>query len=875
MGQVRVSLADLVTRFNHDLFERKWSRHQQEFAATVHLIFAPKGSDQETFMKLIARICADYRHIGWMFTIAMSIAPALGFLGYRISEPVTDGWFDADTVAAMDRLETTFEITDQVVLVLRCDDFFQPDRMSALHEAVASLRDRSAVNKVIWMGDVPEVTILGRSRSVLPAPETEPTAEELAEAREVLRQHPLVQNSLLSSDAQTVLILVKLIDPEEEGSITTSQVQQEVQNRLSSYDISVGITGARPLHELHDRILDRDHVRIQITAYLLVTALAILIFRKPVAIIVASTGPVLGVVWTYGWLYLIGHGDNELAKIILPVLIMMIGFADGMHLVVRMRHLRSEGVNIRDSVYESIIHIGPACLLTSITTSIGFGSLMISNSEMIAGFGFVSAIGVVVTFFSVIVVTPLMANSWLGARMHVDAEQDLVGNLMIKCLPVIEFASRHAKVVTVGGAIVTALCLVTSLQLEPGDRISDRVPQQSDEFKAMRYCDSKLGGIRTVRVLLEFDDGVSRKEVWQMVTRLEDLLAKEPLIQSPRSIRTMLTVFKGDRQDQAVLANKLPDALRNQYYRPDLNMAQVSGRVQDASYVEFEPMFERLDAALIKMEGEFPSFRLKVLSGVRVEGEVVRQVIVELIRSLALASIIIFFTLAIAFRSARIGLVTILPNIMPLAAAGALRLMISESLGIASALSFAICLGIAVDDTIHYLNHFLHERKNGATPLEANRRTFRSVGSALVMTTVVMIAGLGSVMTSSMPPHVSFAAMGVTTLLVALVADLVVLPAVLTLFPGPAGEAVDAGDQKTEADDVITGNVLTEDVISGDLNSGSVNSGDLNSGSAANWEHPVPDAEPAADLAPNTANGRSIEISQPQLKIAEVEPEGT
>ena len=140
-------------------------------------------------MKLIARICADYRHIGWMFTIAMSIAPALGFLGYRISEPVTDGWVDADTMAAMDRLETTFELTDQVVLVLRCEDFFQPDRIAALHETVAALRDRSAVNKVLWLGDVPEVTILGRSRSVLPAPETEPTTKELVEAREILRQH--------------------------------------------------------------------------------------------------------------------------------------------------------------------------------------------------------------------------------------------------------------------------------------------------------------------------------------------------------------------------------------------------------------------------------------------------------------------------------------------------------------------------------------------------------------------------------------------------------------------------------------------------------------------------------------------------------------
>lgn len=730
-------------------------------------------------MKLIARICADRRLIGWLFTIAMSIAPALGFLGVRIHEPTSVGWVNADTAAAMERLDATFELTDQVVLVLRCDDFFQPERIRAISKTVDTLRAHPSVRQVQWMGDVPEVTILGRSRPILPPADGELTEESLTEAREVLRQHPLVQNSLLSSDAQTALLLIDRKDEQK-----ALPLRNQAADLLSDFEISVGLTGAKPMKELHNRILNRDHVRIQITAYLLVTILAILIFREPVAIIVASTGPILGVAWTYGWLYLIGHSENELAKIILPVLIMMIGFADGMHLVVRMRHLRADGATVRDSVYDSIVHIGPACLLTSITTSIGFGSLMISDSEMISGFGFVSAIGVVVTFFSVIVVTPLLANSSFGARMH-GAQTDPVGQLMKKCLPIIEFSSRHARVVTTGGTIVTVLCLAACLKLIPGDRISDRVPKGEEEWRAMRYCDEKLGGIRTVRVLLEFQEDTSRKEVWEVVTRCEDLLADEPLINSPRSIRTMLTVFTGNRQDQAVLANKLPDELRNQYYRPDLNTAQVVGRVQDETFAVFEPMFERLDAKLVELESEYPGFQLKVLSDVRVEGEGVRQVIVELIRSLALAAGIIFLTLALAFRSARIGLVSILPNIMPLAAAGALRLVIDESLGIASALSFAICLGIAVDDTIHYLNHFLYERKRGATPLEANRRTFMSVGSALVMTTVVMIAGLGSVMTSNMPPHVSFAAMGCTTLLAALVADLIVLPAVLTLFPGP------------------------------------------------------------------------------------------
>ncbi|MEZ6127192.1 MAG: MMPL family transporter [Planctomycetaceae bacterium] len=156
----------------------------------------------------------------------------------------------------------------------------------------------------------------------------------------------------------------------------------------------------------------------------------------------------------------------------------------------------------------------------------------------------------------------------------------------------------------------------------------------------------------------------------------------------------------------------------------------------------------------------------------------------ELMKSLLMAAVIIFAVLAIAFRSVRVGLISIMPNIMPLAATGALRMSIDHTLGIASACSFAICLGIAVDDTIHYLIQFRAERREGLNPLQANQKAFVSVGSALIMTTLVMVAGLGTVLTSQLPPHVSFAAMGCTTLAAALVADLIFLPALLTLFPG-------------------------------------------------------------------------------------------
>lgn len=137
------------------------------------------------------------------------------------------------------------------------------------------------------------------------------------------------------------------------------------------------------------------------------------------------------------------------------------------------------------------------------------------------------------------------------------------------------------------------------------------------------------------------------------------------------------------------------------------------------------------------------------------------------------------------FRSLRIGLLSIIPNVFPLAATASLRaFFFGTSLDISSACAFAICLGIAVDDTIHFLIRFMHEREAGYEPPEAIHRTFVTVGSALVMTTVVMVSGFGSVMTSSLPTHFLFATMALTTIAAALVGDLILLPALLVQFPG-------------------------------------------------------------------------------------------
>jgi len=736
-------------------------------------------------MKLLTRICIERPWQGWLLVVLLSLPPVLGFAGLRLTTLTPAGWVPEEVLEELREQQRLFGANTPVVLVLTSDDFFLPERVAALQQTAAELRSAPSVQSLSWAGDVPEVTVFTRRKRMLLPSTPNATSENLAAARTELQQQPLVAGNLMSADGRTLLMLLDVTeaDTKQAARQTLSQIRRIAEQHLNPVGIASRLTGTLPLYETQSRALAEDNSRIQWMAYAIVGALLLLIFRRPVAIVLAGSGPVTGVVWALGWLRLFGQANNELAKIILPVMIMMIGFTDGVHLVLRFRQLRADGQSVDDALRTSLQHTGPACFLTSLTTAVGFGSLIFSQSEMISGFGLSAAVAVIVTFLAVVLVSSLLTVSRLGHWMYIPPGGESVSKFVSRFAGVAEFSSKHARAVSLAGIVLTAAGLVASAQLVPDDRVSDRIPQQSEAWQAMRHCDQHVGGIRSVHLLIRWAPDTSRKDIWSAVRDCEQILRREAQLSPPISIRTALTVIRGrHRPDQSILARQLPEDFRARFYRPEERMAFVTARAQDLGFASFDAMFDRMSAALEKRNTASDAIDVQLVSNVILEGRVVGRMIEEMLYSLAGAAVIIFVILTIAFRSVRIGLISIIPNVMPLVVAGSLKYFLDGSIGIAGTCSVAICLGIAVDDTIHFLTHFRHERRAGTDVLTASRRTFVAVGSALFLTTVVMTAGLATVLTSQMPPQVSFACMALVTLLAALPADLLFLPSLLTLF---------------------------------------------------------------------------------------------
>jgi predicted RND superfamily exporter protein len=161
------------------------------------------------------------------------------------------------------------------------------------------------------------------------------------------------------------------------------------------------------------------------------------------------------------------------------------------------------------------------------------------------------------------------------------------------------------------------------------------------------------------------------------------------------------------------------------------------------------------------------------------------KIVTDLTASLGSAAIVIFFVLALAYRSLRLGLIAIIPNMLPLLAAASFMTLTGQSLEIVSVCCFTICLGIAVDDTIHFMSRYLEEQKSGGTHREVIERSFQNVGTGMVMTTIVLVAGFSSVLFSDTKDHRVFGTLGAITLIIALLCDMLLLPAMLAYFDRP------------------------------------------------------------------------------------------
>lgn len=673
------------------------------------------------------------------------------------------------------------------VLVVESPDIFTSRGTQALRAVALRIEELPQVKSLLWMDRIPMLNIFGLREPLLP--KANASEGRFEAALDKAMRHPLIAGQLLSDDGQTTLMLLTFDNYNLfSDAAATSQIRSAAEQAAQDFpDVALRfrVTGRVPATIAAIAAHEDNQWKYQTIGYGVIFIMTLILFRGLRAVIIVALAPALGVFWTTGIINFF-EINNPLVDVILPILVSLVGLTDGVHLMVQIRSLRAAGLPRDLAAEEGLKQVGMACFLTSLTTAVGFGSLMLANSKWVQEFGWCSTIGVTLSFIAVVTVIPIASSSWLGNKLQVGHQHGLIDRHLQRIGGWIAWVLKHRTAVSAIAVLSTLVFLAVGLTLEPDQRETDGLPLHAESTQAMLHVDRDFGGLEFSSVDVRWSDRIEdmSPEILKVVMAADDVLRGEPLIGHPLSMRNLIDVQpgQGPPEERMSLLELLPPQLKQAFYQPTERRANISFRVQDLGIATYGPVFERIAEQLRIIEADHPEFTLRLDGRAVWRWRNLYQIVVDLASSLGSAAVIILVILAIVYRSIRLGLISIIPNLFPLALTATYLVIAGYNLEIVMVCNFTVCLGIAVDDTIHFLTRYREERAHCDSDDEAIRRAFTGVGTALIMTTAVLVAGFSIVSLSDSRDHRIFATMGAITIAAALFADLIFLPALLSLF---------------------------------------------------------------------------------------------
>lgn len=673
------------------------------------------------------------------------------------------------------RLRDTFgTFENDSYLLVRSEHLTDPDVIEQLRELAFELElNEFAVGTLSPFSlrkptDTPGITV--------PAvPESMQSEQEVRAALSELRQtDPIMQNLILGDLTGMVMIMFPASDivvSRSEDAMTDSL--EELISFYQSDKYTIEITGP-PIwaKELLDASLN-DQIKFTSMGMVLGFITALLVFRSFWAAVIATLTPALSVVWVIGAVLLLFGSFTFLTNIV-TALVLVIAFAESLYFCFYWLRMWQEGHDPHVAIKETVQRVSPACALTSITTLIAFLSLMLTQGQGIWEFAASGALAVIIAFLALVTFLPLalLVALWLGFKSHRPP------SVAVRAIiPIARFSARNfAGWVAPAGVIVLVLLLYPHLTLKADFSFRDFLPDNSEALQTSEDIDQGVGGVSPVYISVPLKDAVEN------VTDA-DFATIEKVHQIAENNFGAGKVISGASfthySDSGFSREQIFDAvgdLKSRFITDDNKQALITAFTPTASSAEDireQVLQTRADLAAAGItDATVAGFR--VLSSFES---------VNMIRSLqwglTTAIVAAIAVIGLAFRSWKVAAVSVVPNFLPILGTELYLWVTGTGLQITTVISLTIAFGIAVDDTIHFLAHYRRAREEGLSPADSVDRTLDRVGPALVATTVILCAGCAVVIFSVLPQVALFGTLTVLTLILALVGDLFVLPAMI------------------------------------------------------------------------------------------------
>ncbi len=758
------------------------------------------------FDKSVARYAEWVIRWRWLMIVGTLIAvvgSAYGaqFLGFSTSYRV---FFSNENpqLSAFDALQNIYTKEDNVTFVIkpRQGDVFNAKHLDTIRKLTESAWKVPFATRVDSLSNFQNSFAEGDDLTVqdLVGKHLKLTPDTLAYIKTTALGEPLLLNKLISPDGTTAGINISVNLPGK--SMTESPEVMEyvrdlaAQVRAANPDLHIALTGIAALNHAFAEASQSDMGTLIPLMYAALLGIMIVLLRSfsgtfaTILVIGFSAATALGLA---GWFGILLTPPSATA----PTIILTVAVADSIHILITMLREMRLGATKREAIVESLrINFTPV-LLTSVTTIIGFMSLNFSDSPPFRDLGNITAVGVAAAWlYSIVFLPALMAV--LPVIVKVRPESATTGMLRLA-----EFVIRRKNLMFWG---TTTLVIVLGI-LVPRIELNDKFVEYFEppiQFRAdTDFAMDNLSGIYQMEFSLpaKEEGGISEPEYLSNVDAFKSWFLQQPEVVHVQSITDVMKRLNKNMHGDDETYYRLPQDrdLAAQYlllfemslpYGLDLNNQINVQKSATRLIVTLKNVSTRsarkLEARAISwLGGNFPGAEATDATGPFLMFSYISQRNIQgMLGGTALALFLISGLLMLALRDVKMGLISLVPNLVPAIMAFGLWSIFVGQVGLAASVVTATSLGVIVDATVHFLSKYARARRQrGDNTQDAIRYAFSTVGTALWVTSIILIAGFGVLALSAFKINQEMGVLMAITLACALVADFLLLPALLLM----------------------------------------------------------------------------------------------
>jgi len=649
--------------------------------------------------------------------------------------------------------------------------------------------------------------------------------ESLIKARDVLREKRLVE--ALDTDELIQLEILSEQIREQRDVYRRQNVETiaSIRSVLDRYRVGVDIfLGGVPMITVDMIDYIQSDIEVFGTCILLFLILALLfIFKRPRWMMISMLCCLMGLIVMTGFLGLVGWPVTVVSANFVALLLIF-SLSITVHLTVHYRELNSlhPEQSQRWLVQQTLINKWVPCLYTTITTMVGFASLLIAGIRPVIDFGWMMLISMGTIFVMVFLLFPSLLV--ILKRLQTKQEMDLTSRITKTLSQLV--LSRQKEMVFVF-ALIAAISAVGITQLTAENQFIKAFKEDTEIFQGLTVIDTELGGTTPLDIIIEadssffntnekptenfeedefldmdfFDDETEEYDIgadsyWYNSFQLKTVAAIHDYLESldeagkVLSIATTVDVMKILNDDEeldtfflSLLYKKIPQDVKETLFDPylsaDGNQIRISFRVFE-SYPELQrnALINKIKTDLVETIG-LEASQVKLTGLLVLYNNVLQSLFRSQILTIGVVFLAIMVMFLVLFRSLKIAFVAILPSM--LASGSVLGLMgwLGIPLDVMTITIAAICIGIGVDHSIHYIHRFRSEIKQQASARIAIEKSHASTGKAIYYTSIIIVVGFSILGLSNFIPTIYFGVFTAFAMLVALIANLTLLPLLL------------------------------------------------------------------------------------------------